>query len=145
MGPVQEMPVFGARVQVDPSVVDHWGIPVARLSGGRHPHDIEIGRFIATQAERWLKEAGAVRTWMSVPGGGLSGGQHQAGTCRMGEDPRTSVTNKFGQVHDIDNLFLADASLHVTNGGFNPVLTIMALGYWVGSYIGTACKAGRFR
>ena len=145
MGPVQEMPVFGARVQVDPSVVDHWGIPVARLSGERHPHDVEIGRFIAAQAERWLKEAGAVRTWTSVPGGGLSGGQHQAGTCRMGDDPRTSVTNKFGQVHDIENLFLSDASLHVTNGGFNPVLTIMALGYWVGSHIAAASKAGHFR
>ncbi len=38
MGPVQEMPVFDARVQVDPKVKDYWGIPVARLSGGKHPH-----------------------------------------------------------------------------------------------------------
>ena len=63
----------------------------------------------------------------------------------MGDDPKTSVTNKFGQVHDIENLFISDASLHVNNGGFNPVLTIMALGYWVGSYIGTAFKAGRIK
>jgi choline dehydrogenase-like flavoprotein len=47
MGPVQEMPIFDARVQLDPKVKDHWGIPVARLSGGRHPHTIEIGRYIA--------------------------------------------------------------------------------------------------
>jgi choline dehydrogenase-like flavoprotein len=144
-GPVQEMPVFDARVQVDPSVRDHWGIPVARLSGNRHPHDFEVGRFIAAQAERWLREAGAQRTWTSLPGWVQRGGQHQAGTCRMGDDPKTSVTNKFGQVHDIDNLFIADSGLHVTNGGFNPALTIMALGYWVGSYIGTAFKAGRFK
>ena len=71
------------------------------------------------------------RDWRNGPGLGLSGGQHQAGTCRMGNDPKTSVTNRFGQVHEIDNLFIADASLHVTNGGFNPVLTIMALAYWV--------------
>ena len=64
------MPVFDARVQVDPSVRDHWGIPVARLSGNRHPHDIEIGRFIAAKAERWLREAGAVRTWTNLPGPG---------------------------------------------------------------------------
>jgi choline dehydrogenase-like flavoprotein len=63
----------------------------------------------------------------------------------MGSDPRTSVANKFGQVHDIDNLFIADASLHVTNGGFNPVLTIMALGFWVGSHISEGWKAGGFR
>ena len=92
-----------------------------------------------------LKEMGAVRTWPNPPGLGLSGGQHQAGTCRMGDDPKTSVTNKYGQVHEIDNLFVADGSLHVTNGGFNPVLTIMALGYWVGGYIAKEWKGGKFR
>jgi choline dehydrogenase-like flavoprotein len=144
-GPVQEMPVFDARVEVDPTVKDAWGIPVARLSGSRHPHDIEIGRFIAAKAEQWLKEAGAIRTWTSVPGLGLSGGQHQAGTCRMGDDPKTSVTNRYGQLHEIDNLFIADGSLHVTNGGFNPALTIMALGYWVGHYICSEWKAGKLK
>ncbi len=134
-GPVQEMPVFDARVDVVPNVTDYWGIPVARLSGHRHPHDIEVCRFLVAQGEKWLKEAGATQTWTNVPGLGLSGGQHQAGTCRMGNDPQTSVTNRYGRVHDIDNLFVADGSLHVTNGGFNPVLTIMALGYWVSSHI----------
>jgi choline dehydrogenase-like flavoprotein len=145
MGPVQEMPVFEARVEVDPEVKDHWGIPVARLSGQRHAHDLEICRHIAAKAEAWLKEAGAIQTWRRVPGRRASGGQHQAGTCRMGHDPKTSVTNRHGQVHDIDNLFIADGSLHVTNGGFNPVLTIMALGYWVGDYIARTWKGGGFR
>lgn len=66
-GPVQEMPLSEARVQVDPKVKDNWGIPVARLSGGRHPHTIDIGRFIAGKAEAWLKEAGAVQTWKRAP------------------------------------------------------------------------------
>ena len=144
-GPVQEMPVFESRIEIDPGVKDYWGIPVARLSGHRHAHDVEIGRFLASKAETVLKEAGAIRTYLSVPGVGLSGGQHQAGTCRMGNDPKTSVTNRYGQIHDIDNLFVADASLHVTNGGFNPVLTIMALGYWVSSYIKQEWKGTGFR
>jgi choline dehydrogenase-like flavoprotein len=144
-GPVQEMPMFEARVEVDPQVKDHWGIPVARLSGRRHEHDIEIARFVAEKAEKVVKEAGAVRTWQSIPGRGLSGGQHQAGTCRMGDDPKTSVTNRFGQVHEIDNLFIADGGLNVTNGGFNPALTIMALGYWVSAYITREWKGTRFR
>src|SRR5690625_7971794 len=53
----------------------------------------------------------------------------------MSDYPQSSVTNKFGQVHGIDNLYIADGSLHVTNGAFNPVLTIMALGYWVSEHI----------
>jgi len=134
-GPVQEMPMFTARVQIDPVVKDHWGIPVIRLSGNRHPADIEVGRFLASKAELWLKEAGAVSTWTSLPGLIQRSGQHQAGTCRMGNDPATSVTDRHGRVHDIDNLFVTDGGLHVTNGGFNPVLTIMALGYWVSQHI----------
>ena len=68
MGPVQEMPMFDARVQVDPKVKDYWGIPVARLSGRKHPHTLEIARFMAGKAEAWLKEAGAVQTWQRIPG-----------------------------------------------------------------------------
>ena len=48
---------------------------------------------MAEKAEAWLKEAGAIRTWKKLPGKGMSGGQHQAGTCRMGDDPQTSVVD----------------------------------------------------
>ena len=135
MGPVQEMPLFDARVQVDPKVKDYWAIPVARLSGTKHPHSIEIGRYIAGKAEAWLKEAGAIQTWQRLPGPGLSGGQHQAGTCRMGDDAKSSVVNRNCQVHDVDNVFVVDGSVHVTNGGFNPVLTIMAIAYRASEFI----------
>ena len=130
MGPVQEMPVFESRVQVDPKVRDYWGIPVARLSGHRHPNDHVVAQFLASKAEAWLKEAGATTTWTSLPDAGLSGGQHQAGTCRMGDDPKTSVVDKYCRVHDVENLFVVDGSVHVTNGGFNPALTIMAIAYY---------------
>ena len=142
VGPIQEMPFFDSRVQIDPSVKDHWGIPVVRLSGHRHPKDVEGCEFLSSKAEMILKEAGASSTWQGVGGRGLSGGQHQAGTCRMGDDPRTSVADKFGRVHDTPNLFIADASLHVTNGGFNPALTIMALGYWVAEHIAAEWQKG---
>jgi choline dehydrogenase-like flavoprotein len=129
-GPVQEMPVFTSRVEADPELKDYWGIPVARLSGGRHQHTLEIGRFLAAQAELWLKEAGATQIWQALPGPGLSAGQHQAGTCRMGNDPQTSVVDRHCRVHGHDNLYVIDGSVHVTNGGFNPVLTIMAIAYY---------------
>ena len=144
-GPVQEMPLFDARVQVDPNVKDYWGIPVARLSGTRHAHTVEIGRFIAGKAEAWLKEAGAIQTWKRAPGRSLSGGQHQAGTCRMGTDPRTSVVDSDCRLHDVDNVYVIDASVHVTNGGFNPALTILANAYRAADNLLRAWKGTRVR
>ena len=144
-GPIQEMPNFSSRLTVDPSVKDYWGIPVVALSGSRHPLDHENCKWLSEKAEQIIKEAGAMQTWQSVGGRGLSGGQHQSGTARMGDDPLTSVCNRYGQVHDIDNLFVADASLHVTNAGFNPVLTIMALGYWVSDYIARTWNGTKFK
>jgi choline dehydrogenase-like flavoprotein len=145
MGPAQEMPLFDARVEVDPKVKDHWGIPVARLSGTSHPHTIEIARFLADKGEAWLKEAGAIQTWKRVPRPALSGGQHQAGTCRMGNDPRTSVVNRDCQLHEVDNVYVIDSSVHVTNGGFNPALTIMANAYRASANLLQAWKGSKVR
>ncbi len=144
-GPFQEIPNFNSRVTIDPEVKDDWGIPTVRLSGERHEYDRTGCQFMSDRAEEILKEAGAYFTWQSVGGRGLSGHQHQAGTARMGNDPKTSVTNKFGQIHEIDNLFVADGSLNVSNGGFNPALTIMALGYWVGDYIVKNWNGSKFK
>ncbi len=145
MGPVQEMPMFDARVQVDPKIKDYWGIPVGRLSGKKHPHTLEIARFMAGKAEAWLREAGAVQTWRRLPGPSMSGGQHQAGTCRMGNDPRTSVVDKNCRLHDVDNVYLVDASVHVTNGGFNPALTIFANAYRASHNLLQAWKGSKVR
>ncbi|MBI1354337.1 MAG: FAD-dependent oxidoreductase [Acidobacteria bacterium] len=144
-GPVQEMPVFASRVEVDDSLKDYWGIPVAKISGHRHPQDRETGRFLAERAAEILKEAGGRDISLSLPGLGVSGGQHQAGTCRMGDDPKTSVTTKHGKLHDVDNVFVIDGSLHVTNGGFNPSLTIQALAFWCSEYLVREWKGTRFR
>lgn len=135
-GPIQEMSMFESRVTIDPVVKDHWGIPVVALSGTRHHLDHEHCKFLSARAEEILIEAGAIKTWQGVGGrGGPSGHQHQCGTLRMGDDPKSSVVNKYGQVHGIDNLFVADGSIMVSGGGFNPVLTIMALAYHVSNHI----------
>ncbi|MDE2126995.1 MAG: GMC family oxidoreductase [Armatimonadetes bacterium] len=134
-GPVQEIPSPNARVELDGSVRDRWGIPVARLSGRTHPETVKTAAAIWERCCEWLRASGASRIWGGPPGLGLSGGQHQAGTCRMGRDPRSSVTDSFGRVHGHQNLFIADASLHVTNGGFNPVLTVMAMAFRIGGFV----------
>lgn len=146
MGPTQEIPIFDARVQADAKVKDKWGIPVARLSGGKHRHSVEIGEFMCGKAQTWMKEAGAVRIWEIMNRNlTLSGGQHQAGTCRMGNDPKTSVVDRYCRIHDVDNVFVVDGSVHVTNGGFNPALTIMTIGYWASDHIVKTWKGTRFR
>jgi len=146
MGPTQQIPSADARVTLDPAVRDRWGLPVVRISGNVHPHTFEIGAVQAERAEKWLLEAGAVMTTrMSYTPDTVSAGQHQAGTCRMGDDPKGSVVNKACQVHDVDNLFVIDSSVHVTNGGFNPALTIMALAYYASDELVRNWKGARFR
>jgi choline dehydrogenase-like flavoprotein len=135
MGPVQEMPVFTNSVEIDPELKDAWGIPVARLTGRRHPEDFQTAEFMAGKASALLKEAGATVTYPRKPGLGVSGGQHQAGTCRMGNDPKTSVTDRYCRLHNVDNVFVVDGSVSVTNGGFNPSLTIQAVAFWASAHM----------
>jgi choline dehydrogenase-like flavoprotein len=131
-GPVQEVPTASSRALLDPSVTDSLGLPVARLTGRAHPADEAAMALLSSKAQEWLEASGAYRWWPTPPlpvHRGLSGGQHQAGTCRMGADPATSVCSPTGALHDVPNVVLADASVHVTNGGVNPGLTVMALAW----------------
>lgn len=134
-GPVHEIPNPDCRVQLDPNVRDRFGLPVARLSGVAHAETVRATQFMNERAADWLRASGATRVWTNPPSAALSGGQHQAGTCRMGTDPASSVTDLWGRVWGHDNLFVSDASLHPTNGGFNPVLTIMAMAFRNGANI----------
>jgi len=142
IGPIQEMPNPESRVTVDPAVRDKFGVSVARLSGDIYPDDAKAARFLSDKAAEWLRASGA-RTVVPMRWAqreGPSGGQHQAGTCRMGTDPAASVTDLWGRVWGHDNLRIADASLHVTNGGVNPVLTILANAYRVSEHLAVALR-----
>ena len=134
-GPIHDIPDPNARVTLDSHVRDRWKIPVASFSGSTHPESIRVANFMRQRAEDWLKASGATKIWSNPPRLVLSGGQHQAGTCRMGTDPKTSVTDQWGRVHGHGNLFVMDAGVNVTNGGFNPVLTIMALAFRNASHL----------
>ncbi len=128
VGPYQEITTADSRIRLDPTVTDRYGTPVARLSGTLHPEDVRGRDFLTERAAEWLTASGATRV-IAPRGGkpsGPSGGQHQAGSCRMGSDPERSVTDPVGRVWGHDNVRLVDGSTHVTNGGVNPVLTILA-------------------
>lgn len=128
-GPIQEIPTADSRVQLSPTVKDRFGVPVVHLSGTVHQESINSALLLAEKSEEWLWASGARQVWRTRPGVRLSGGQHQAGTLRMGNNPESSVTDPHGRVHGYDNLWVSDGSLHVTNGGVNPVLTIFALAF----------------
>jgi len=128
VGPIQEVSSAESRVRIDPGVTDRFGNPVVMISGSIHPEDRRTQAHQSEKARLWLAEAGAVRTAVAGPGTSqhASSGQHQAGTCRMGDDPAHSVTDAYGRVWGHENVRIADASVHVTNGGVNPVLTVLA-------------------
>ncbi|HEX4901499.1 MAG TPA: GMC family oxidoreductase, partial [Acidimicrobiales bacterium] len=124
---VQEVPVPGNRVTLDSDVRDRHGVPAARLAGAAHRETVRTAHHVAARAEAWMAASGAARTWIDRIPTGLLAGTHQAGTCRMGTDPAGSVVDPDGRVHGHRNLWVADASVHVTNGSVSPALTVMAL------------------
>jgi choline dehydrogenase-like flavoprotein len=132
VGPVHEVPAASSRVTLEPTVTDGNGMAAVRLlADAREPNDVLTGQFLGQRAQEWLEASGArtATPLLWAPATGPSGGQHQAGSCRMGSDPRTSVTDTWGRVWGHDGVTIADGSVHVTNGGVNPVLTILALAW----------------
>ena len=103
---------------------DRWGTPVARIRIGHHPHDLEVGRYLATKGEQVLKRLGALGVKS-----GVSGSPPQnlmAGGCRFGTDPRTSVLDPDCRAHEVDNLYVTDGSFMPTGGSLPYTWTIYA-------------------
>jgi choline dehydrogenase-like flavoprotein len=142
---VADMPVETNRVEIDPGLRDHWGIPSLRITRKWHPLDIQHSEFIASKQREILRAADAVEVWSAAVGPGGFLGHHQCGTCRMGNDPKTSVLNRYCQTHDHDNLFVVDTSCFVSFPGHNPSLTAQAIAYWSCDYIKREWKGGGLR
>jgi choline dehydrogenase-like flavoprotein len=115
------------RVALDPNVKDAWGIPVLRFDYRFADNELKMAKDMADTAEEMLKAVGAedivVRREALTEGWSI----HELGTARMGRDPGTSVTNSFGQTHDVKNLFIVDGSVFVSASCQNPTWTILAL------------------
>jgi len=121
------------RVDVDPVVRDGRGVPVSRITYRQHPRNASEEQFMADRCEELLREAGA-HTVMKpeiTPESESGISTHQLGSCRMGNDPASSVVDPTGRVHGVPNVYVADGSLLPNPGGANPALTLQALAYWV--------------
>jgi len=134
---------FENYAEIDPNgVVDAWGIPVLKMRIEYSDNEREMAKDAAETSEEILRAAGA--EVMSTGGQMTAPGRiiHELGTARMGNDPKTSVLNKFNQMHDVKNVFVTDGASFVSSANHNPTLTILALTMRACEYIADEFKRG---
>jgi choline dehydrogenase-like flavoprotein len=127
--------------EIDPEVVDKFGIPVLRFNYTWGNEEIMQAKHMQETFAAIMHAMGAIVL------GGPAGPEtnygldkpgriiHEVGTARMGDDPRTSVLNKWSQAHDCKNLFVTDGASFVQQGDKNPTWTILALSMRTAEYI----------
>jgi len=138
------LPVEANSFSLDPGVKDAWGLPALRCTYKDHPDDIKLVRWLTERALEIFDAAGALKYWPR-PIGEQEFGLHLLGTCRMGNDPKTSVINADHRTHDVKNLFLCDGSSFVTSGRGQPTMTIQALAYRAADRITALAKRGELQ
>lgn len=135
------LPVEDNSFSIDPDVKDAWGLPALRLTYKDHPDDIKLSNWLQQRAAELLDAAGAKQKW-SFPVQEQEFAFHLLGTCRMGNDPKTSVINRDHRTHDVKNLFLCDGSSLVTSGRGQPTCTIEALAFRAADRIRDLARRG---
>jgi len=148
----EDLPQVTNRVDLDPSVRDIHGLPVARVTYNPHRHELVASAHHAARLEAILREAGArwaaSTTVPQVEGvsvdveaiaealgtvdtesveGMAPRSHHVMGTTRMGRDPATSVCDEWGRLHSVPNVVVVDSSPFPTSTGYGPTLTLVAL------------------
>jgi choline dehydrogenase-like flavoprotein len=137
------LPSYSNFVELDPQVKDAWGIPVLRIhaSYGENEHAMTkaMRQDVLNILEAMkLESVQPPAEKISVFGKNI----HECGTARMGTDPKKSVVNGFCQLHDAKNVFVTDGAVFVTQGCYEPTLTIMAISARAGDYIAEEYRKG---
>jgi choline dehydrogenase-like flavoprotein len=129
------LPRFENHVRINHDIKDAWGIPVLHIQQTYTDNEFEMARDSMHVAEELCRGAGfeilGKHSQMVPPGESI----HELGTCRMGNNPKTSVLNRFNQCHDVKNLFVVDGSSFTSGGPQNPTLTILALAMRASEYL----------
>jgi choline dehydrogenase-like flavoprotein len=116
------LPNDNNTVTLDSEVKDARGLPVARVTHEWLENDVKLAGVARDKAVEMMEASGAKKVRI-----GLNYGAHAMGTCRMGDDPKSSVVDSYCRSHDVKNLFITDTSVFVTGTGLNPTLTAMAI------------------
>lgn len=127
----EDMPRETNRITLNNDVKDKIGLPVPNVHYDDHQNDLAMREHAFTQGERVYQAAGSIKAFRTPP----YPSTHNLGTCRMGNKASNSVCNKWGQTHDIRNLFISDGSQFTTGGAENPTLTIVTLAIRQADYI----------
>jgi choline dehydrogenase-like flavoprotein len=142
------VPNENTYMDIDPTVVDRWGIPVARFHFKWTDYEYDQVLHMQQTFRALIHEMGGTPLSPMPPrerGYGIAtGGRiiHEAGVTRMGNSPSTSVLNKNCQAHDVKNLFVADGGPFVSNADKNLTWTILALSMRTATYIADQRKGG---
>ncbi len=126
----EDLPKLDNRLTLDASQHDHYGYPLARVTHSFGESDLKCYDAGVTQGKEVFQAAGAYEVWA-----GSRVHMHAMGGVIMGSDRKASVTNGYGQTHDVDNLFVAGPSLFPTSGAVNPCFTIHAVTLRTADYL----------
>ncbi len=121
----EDLPEAENAVTLDPDLTDAHGIPAPHVRYRLSENSNQMLAHGVARATEALEAAGATQTLSANPM--PASGWHLLGTCRMGDDPATSVVDRWGRAHDVPNLYLVDGSIFVTSAVGNPTTTIQAL------------------
>ena len=141
MGHTTSLPLENNSISLDDTVKDDWGLPAMRVTYKDHPDDLKFAKYLQDRSMEILEAAGAQNSWR-YPITESSFAVHLLGTCRMGNEPKSSVVNADHRAHDVPNLFLCDGSSFVTSGRGQPTETIQALAFRASDRITALAKKG---
>ncbi|MCY4032948.1 MAG: GMC family oxidoreductase [Hyphomicrobiales bacterium] len=134
----EDMPQETNQISLSPDTKDQWGLPVVNVHFSDHANDIAMRNHAYRQGKAIYEAVGATRTMPTPP----YPSTHNLGTNRMSEKVHEGVVNKWGQSHDISNLFVSDGSQFTTGGAENPTLTIVALAFRQADHIAEEMSRG---
>jgi choline dehydrogenase-like flavoprotein len=134
----EDMPQETNRITLHPELKDQHGLPVPNVHFDDHPNDVAMRNHAFAVGDRLYRAVGATRTFPTPP----YPSTHNLGTNRMSERPEDGVCNKWGQTHDVPNLFISDGTQFTTGASCNPTLTIVALALRQADHIASEMSAG---
>jgi choline dehydrogenase-like flavoprotein len=130
------------KVSIDKNVTDAWGIPVLHIDTKYTDNEFNMARDAVDTAVAMSEAAGFEVLTKNYDPNPPGYSIHELGTCRMGDDPKTSVLNKWCQSHDIKNLYVVDGSSFVSGGWQNPTMTILALAMRASEHLAEQMREG---